>query len=592
MDQRNSKLVVFFIVITIKILLISSLSVSQADIWYVDCAVASSGDCASWENACSTIQEAIDVSAADDEIWVKQGTYSISSTIDVNKSILLFGGFDGTETERDQRDWSNNLTILDGENSGARRMYVQRDAIISGLIITGGNGGGMLISRYSSPLIKNCIFEANSATQGAGIYNGGSLIITNCSFIRNSAIDEEGTSRGGAIFDSYSGGLTISDCTFSENTANAGSRNHGGGIFNDAGPLTITNCVFFRNTVFGDDWNYGGGIYSDSRSLTISNCIFSENTAMGGRWNHGGGVYLSYESQGSITNSTFVRNSAVSGYPRINDGGGGIYLIYGANMTLTNCILWYNNNSYQQIFFRESRPIVSYSNINEMEYEGVNGNIREEPLFVDYELGDYHLQEDSPCIDTGDPDFDYSNELGPNGCRINMGAYGNTIEATLSFDLDSDGFYGYCDNCPHVENSIQEDTDGSGIGDACNDAVDRDGDEWEDSFDNCPDTPSSSQEDSYPPQGDGIGNVCDCEGDFDCDGDQDGTDTTIFKLYFGRGSYYYPCTEIDPCRGDFDCDQNIDGSDAMKFKEDFGRNVFNNICPECVIVEVGEWCNL
>jgi hypothetical protein len=316
---------------------------------------------------------------------------------------------------------------------------------------------------------------------------------------------------------------------------------------------------------------------------------------MGGRWNEGGGVYLRDDSQGTITNSTFVKNRAFSDNPMaITNYGGGIYLIYGANITITNCILWYNYSDYyahQQIYFRESRPYLNYSNIDEGDYEGVSGNIREEPLFVDYELGDYHLQEDSPCIDTGDPDFDYFNEPEPHGCRVNMGAYGNTIEATPSFDIDGDGYYGYCDNCPHVVNFSQEDTDSSGIGDACNDAIDLDGDDWEDSYDNCPNTPSSSQEDSFPPQGNDIGDVCECEGDFDCDGDQDGTDATIFKLYFGRNPLYYPCTEIDPCRGDFDCDQNIDGTDASKFKEDFGRNVFNNICPECVVVEVGDWCS-
>ncbi len=36
----------------------------------------------------------------------------------------------------------------------------------------------------------------------------------------------------------------------------------------------------------------------------------------------------------------------------------------------------------------------------------------------------------SPCIDTGDPASDYSNEPTPNGNRINIGAFGNTTEAS------------------------------------------------------------------------------------------------------------------------------------------------------------------
>ena len=50
-----------------------------------------------------------------------------------------------------------------------------------------------------------------------------------------------------------------------------------------------------------------------------------------------------------------------------------------------------------------------------------------------------------------------------------------------------------------------------------------------------------NQEDTYPPQGNGIGDACDCEGDFDCDGDCDGTDAATFKVDFGRSTFNNPC---------------------------------------------------
>lgn len=53
-----------------------------------------------------------------------------------------------------------------------------------------------------------------------------------------------------------------------------------------------------------------------------------------------------------------------------------------------------------------------------------------DPLFVDSANGDFHLKNGSPCIDAGNPTDDYSKEPAPNGGRINMGAYGNTAEAT------------------------------------------------------------------------------------------------------------------------------------------------------------------
>lgn len=61
---------------------------------------------------------------------------------------------------------------------------------------------------------------------------------------------------------------------------------------------------------------------------------------------------------------------------------------------------------------------------------------------------------------------------------------------------------------------------------------------------------SMDQEDTYPSQGNGCGDACDCIGNFD--GDQD-----------------------------------VDGTDAAKFKENFGRSSFNNPCPACV---VGDCC--
>jgi hypothetical protein len=98
---------------------------------------------------------------------------------------------------------------------------------------------------------------------------------------------------------------------------------------------------------------------------------------------------------------------------------------------------------------------------------------------------------------------------------------------------------------------------------------------------------SMYQEDSYPPQGNGIGDACDCEGNFDCDSDCDGTDAATFKMDFGRSTFLDPCTNEDQCKGDFDCDVDVDGTDAALFKVDFGRSGFNNPCPACV---VEDWC--
>ena len=105
--------------------------------------------------------------------------------------------------------------------------------------------------------------------------------------------------------------------------------------------------------------------------------------------------------------------------------------------------------------------------------------------------------------------------------------------------------------------------------------------------DNCPEDNNPAQEDSYPPQGNWCGDACECEGNFDGDEDQDGSDAFDFKVDFGRSPFGNPCESGNPCNGDFDCDHDVDGSDAFTFKEDFGRSPFGNPCPNCV---TEPWC--
>ena len=58
-----------------------------------------------------------------------------------------------------------------------------------------------------------------------------------------------------------------------------------------------------------------------------------------------------------------------------------------------------------------------------------------------------------------------------------------------------------------------------------------------------------------------------CEGDFDIDGDVDGSDLAVFAADFGRTD----CGTGQDCEGDFDGDGDVDGSDLATFAADFGR---------------------
>jgi hypothetical protein len=97
---------------------------------------------------------------------------------------------------------------------------------------------------------------------------------------------------------------------------------------------------------------------------------------------------------------------------------------------MSNRCVWNGGNN------SSSYLSVSYSNLNNCG-PGVSYNSKVDnnvftitPGFVDAADHNFHLTNNSPCIDTGKPGDDYCAEPEPNGCRINMGAYGGTSEAT------------------------------------------------------------------------------------------------------------------------------------------------------------------
>ena len=112
------------------------------------------------------------------------------------------------------------------------------------------------------------------------------------------------------------------------------------------------------------------------------------------------------------------------------------------------------------------------------------------------------------------------------------------INLTVEEDTDGDGISNSNDNCPTTPNgpALGTCTEGT-VGETCtsNDACDPNG------------VCSMNQEDMDL---DGVGDVCDdvqmCKGNFDYDGDVDGSDAALFKLHFGRSAFSDPCPPDGP----------------------------------------------
>lgn len=98
------------------------------------------------------------------------------------------------------------------------------------------------------------------------------------------------------------------------------------------------------------------------------------------------------------------------------------------------------------------------------------GCIAKDPCFADAASGDFHLKSaagrwngttwvkdtvTSPCIDAGEASAAYANEPSPNGNRANMGAYGNTAEASKSISGGSTDPSDSGQTCKHTSTEVR-----------------------------------------------------------------------------------------------------------------------------------------
>jgi len=400
------------------------------------------------------------------EIWVQTGVHKPTTGADRTASftlasnVAIYGGFTGNETQREQRNWETNITVLSGdiglagEHSDDSFHIVSCSGLEATTILDGftirdsyananapDNSGGGMYNSHCNTTLSNLTFSHNAAYTGGGMYNNvSSPTLTNVVFVDNWANNGGGmyndnnsptlvdvtfstnraSSAGGGMYNSSSN-PTLSNVTFYENQAEAGggmanatsnpylvgvtfsnntASGYGGGVYNVANSSpTLTNTL-----IIGNVSTYGGGIYNDASVPFLRNVQFSGNKA----YDSGGGMENNNSSNAMLYNVTFAGNSA--GF------GGGLYN-NGSYPTLYNGILW--GNTPEQILNSEipSFDVIYYSIIQDGCPAGSDCShvIDLNPQFFrapspgsdgtwgtpDDDYGDLRLQLTSPGIDAG-----------------------------------------------------------------------------------------------------------------------------------------------------------------------------------------------
>lgn len=319
-----------------------------------------------------------------------------------------------------------------GGRGGGAMQSTLSNCIVSGHSITGFGAG------VAGSTLYDCIVT-NNRTDGLG---GGAydsiLYRTMLSQNRAGSPEEYSFSKGGG----GAANSTLYGCEVSSNSAELG----GGAL----------SCVVDGSLVSGNVAGVGGGAYQS----VLSNCVVMGNVGdPGGTW--GGYLYncLVIGNEGTFTiaggaNFGSFYNCTITG----NRGyvGGGV-----ANAALSNCVVYGN-------YADHSAPdchscTLSYSCTPEP--AAGEGNITNAPMFVDpgsgfgtnHVAGDYRLQSDSPCINTGTNQSwmgiasDLDGKPRVIGGRVDMGAYeyGTPTEFQLwlqGYRLATDGSADHTDD--------------------------------------------------------------------------------------------------------------------------------------------------
>jgi parallel beta-helix repeat protein len=384
---------------------------------YVDSSATGHNTGVDWGNAYIDLQDALARAriGCGNEIWVAEGIYKpsrsdIGVSFDMVEDVGIYGGFDGTETVRAARDWQNNETVLSGyfdqfnqSSKVVRGIGYLGDAVLDGFRIEQGFIGIYCENTWDpddlhEPVFANCTITENT-DYGMQFYDHADALIDNC-----------------IVSNNYDG-INVSDNCWPEVENCTIKKNDRKGISGSDSSILLTQNIIESNT--------SDGIYSYGSVLDIMSCIIENNNENGIksdgystcfvsnniiRLNNESGIFCSAYSHRSEIYNNWIHHNGEDGinfYDTIYTGdvrnntvvyndGYGIACDYGYKPVVSNCIVWGNG----------SGDIYNCNNVTYSCFDNGSsgaGNINTDPLFAysEPEQFNYHLSQDSLCIDEG-----------------------------------------------------------------------------------------------------------------------------------------------------------------------------------------------
>ena len=321
--------------------------------------------------------------------------------------------------------------------------------------------GGGIFSQDADIAILNNTIQNNISGRGAGIAIIGGIVTIRGNTVRNnSGFSINNGNHGGGLY------ITSPHAEISHNLiigneigrAFESPYGWGGGIiiFGDSANPSQVSFAHLSYNIITENYapSVGGGVFiDDGASAVLDHELIYNNDCPDGGTRGGVGIYVDgyRDSENEIGSKVTIDHTTVAGHDCETQGGNGLYVEVNSGVTVTNSIFWGNAGDDFLVVDDTAAITVTYT-LAEEAIAGV-GNLSVDPLFANAAQFDFHLKStagrwdakanggngafvldasDSPAIDAGDPASPFAAEVAPNGGRANLGAYGNTAEASRS----------------------------------------------------------------------------------------------------------------------------------------------------------------